>query len=206
MNWKAFLLTLAAPLVSCTAEPAKPLAEKQPIPETAETLVVAAGCFWCVEEIYEEIPGVYEAVSGFTGGPEKNPTYEQVSAGATGHTEAVEIYYDPEVTNVTKLLKPFWASFDYTNGRGVAPDFGSQYRPELFYSTDEEKKAMEMSKAEAAKLVDKPVAVPITKLEKFYPASDYHQDFARRNPSQGYVKAVSIPRLKRTLKALGMDD
>lgn len=203
MNWKRSI-SLAATLGllgSCTAEPVK-VAEKQPIPEDAETLVVAAGCFWCVEEIYEEIPGVYEAVSGFTGGPEKNPTYEQVSAGATGHTEAVEIYYNPEKTNVTELLKPFWASFDYTNGRGVAPDFGKQYRPELFYKNEEEKKLMEASRAEAAKKVDKPVAVNITQLEKFYPASDYHQDFAKRNPNQGYVKGVSIPRLKRTLKAL----
>ena len=166
----------------------------------AETkLTLAAGCFWCVEEIYEQVPGVSEAVSGYSGGKEENPTYQQVSAGQTSHTEAVEIEYDPEKVSLEKLLAIFWKSFDPTNGKGVAPDFGSQYRPAVFYRNTEEKKVMEASKAALAKKLGKKVEVEIIAFEKFWKAEEYHQDFAKKNPEHGYVKGVSIPRLKRTL-------
>lgn len=162
-------------------------------------LTLAAGCFWCVEEIYEQVPGVTEAVSGYSGGEEKNPTYEEVSAGRTGHTEAVEIHYDPEKVSLEKLLAVYWKSFDPTNGKGVAPDFGKQYRPVLFYRNAEEKKVMEASKAAVAKRLGEDVEVEIVPLEKFWKAEKYHQDYTKKNPNDPYVRRVSIPRLKRTL-------
>ena len=161
-------------------------------------VTLAAGCFWCVEESYERVPGVSEAVSGYAGGKEKNPTYKQVSAGETGHTEAVEITYDDEKVKLEKLLAVFWKSFDPTNGKGVAPDFGKQYRPVLFYRTAAEK-VMEASKAALAKKLGKKVEVEIVPFVKFWEAEGYHQDYAKKNPNDPYVKGVSLPRLKRTL-------
>lgn len=162
-------------------------------------VTLAAGCFWCVEEIYERVPGVSEAVSGYAGGKEKNPTYKQVSAGETGHTESVEITYDDEKVDLDKLLAIYWKSFDPTNGKGVAPDFGKQYRPVLFYRTAEEKKVMEASKAALAKKLGKKVAVKIVPFVKFWKAEGYHQDYAKKNPNDRYVQGVSLPRLRRTL-------
>jgi len=164
-----------------------------------ETLTLAAGCFWCVEEIYQEVDGVSEAVSGYSGGKEQNPTYQQVSAGQTGHTEAVEVYYDAKTVSLEQLLSIYWKSFDPTNGAGVAPDFGKQYRPVLFYKNAEEKKIMEKSKAALAKKLGEKIEVEILPLVKFWPAEDYHQDYTIKNPNDPYVKGVSIPRLKRTL-------
>ena len=170
-----------------------------PLLAKEKEVVVAAGCFWCVEEIYEAIPGVTEAISGYTGGDEKNPTYEQVSAGKTGHAEAVLVKYDDEKVSLEELLKYFWKSHDASDGRGVSPDFGSQYRSELYYATESEKKTMEASKTEEAKKLGKKVATKIVALKKFWPAEGYHQDYVKKNPDNGYVKGVSVPRKERTL-------
>jgi peptide-methionine (S)-S-oxide reductase len=155
----------------------------------------AAGCFWCVEAIYDRVPGVTDVVSGYTGGKEKDPTYEQVGGGKTGHCEAVEITYDAEKTSYAKLLEVFWKSHDPTDGRGVAPDFGKQYRSALFYRTPEEKSTIEKSKAALEKKLGKPVATQVVLFEKFYPAEGYHQDYVKNHPDNSYVKNVSIPRL-----------
>lgn len=155
----------------------------------------AAGCFWCMEAIYDRVPGVTDVVSGYTGGKEKDPTYEQVGSGTTGHCEAVEITYDAEKTSHAKLLDVFWKSHDPTDGRGVAPDFGKQYRSALFYRTPEEKSTIEKSKAALEKSLGKPVATQVVPFEKFYPAEGYHQDYVKNHPDNSYVKNVSIPRL-----------
>lgn len=158
----------------------------------------AAGCFWCVEAIFDRVPGVTDVVSGYTGGKEKNPTYKQVGAGSTGHCEAVEITYDPEKTSYSKLLDVFWKSHDPTDGRGVAPDFGKQYRSALYYQTDGEKNVIGISKAAQAKRLGKDVATEVVPFVKFYPAEAYHQDYVKRNPRDSYVRSVSIPRLLAT--------
>ena len=155
----------------------------------------AAGCFWCVEAIFERVPGVTDVVSGYTGGKEKNPTYEQVGAGSTGHCEAVEITYDAEKTSYAKLLEVFWKSHDPTDGRGVAPDFGKQYRSALFFRTPEEKSIIEVSRTALEKKLGKKIATQVTTFEKFYPAEDYHQNYVKLNPKNSYVRNVSIPRL-----------
>ena len=180
----------------------------KPIPEgtALETLTLAAGCFWCVEEIYEHVPGVSEAVSGYSGGKEQFPTYNNVAAGRTSHTEAVEIMYDPNTVNLDHLLNIYWKSFDPTNGRGVAPDFGRQYRPVLFYRTEEEKQIMEASKQALALELKEDIAVEIVPFEKFWKAEDYHQDYAENNPGNFYIKSISIPRMKRTFKKLAAEN
>ncbi len=155
----------------------------------------AAGCFWCMEAIYDRVPGVTDVVSGYSGGKEKNPTYEQVGSGATGHCETVEITYDAEKTSYAKLLDVFWKSHDPTDGRGVAPDFGKQYRSALFYRTPEEKEAIEKSKAALEKRLGKKVATQVVPFVKFYPAEGYHQDYVKNHPNDSYVRNVSIPRL-----------
>ena len=170
-----------------------------PLLAKEQEVVVAAGCFWCVEEIYEAIPGVSEAISGYTGGKTKKPTYEEVGSGKTGHAEAVLVKYDDEKVSLETLLKYFWKSHDASDARGVAPDFGSQYRSELYYETEAEKKIMEASKEAEAKRLGKKVATKIVPFKKFWPAEDYHQNYVKIHPDNGYVKNISVPRRKRTL-------
>ncbi|CAN5483897.1 peptide-methionine (S)-S-oxide reductase MsrA [soil metagenome] len=162
-----------------------------------ETAVFGAGCFWCVEAFYEQQPGVKNVVSGYAGGSEANPNYKQVSAGSTGHAEVVQVEFDPAVTSYEKLVEFFWKTHDVTDGRGVAPDFGKQYRPLILFSTPEQQAVAEKSKAAFAAKLGKPVAAEIVALDKFYPAEEYHQDYVRRNPKDGYVVGVAIPKLKK---------
>lgn len=156
----------------------------------------AAGCFWCMEAIYERVPGVTDVVSGYSGGTEKNPTYKQVGSGKTGYCETIEITYDAEKTSYEKLLDVFWRSHDPTDGRGVAPDFGKQYRSALFYRTPDEKATIEKSKTALETKLGKKVATQITPFVKFYPAEGYHQNYVKLHPNDSYVRNVSIPRLK----------
>jgi len=159
----------------------------------------AAGCFWCVEAIYDRVPGVTNVVSGYSGGKSLNPTYDAVGSGSTGHAEAVEFSYDPDKVTYRELLAIFWKSHDPVNGRGVAPDFGPAYRPILFYRTEEEKQIIEEEQAVLEKKLGKKVATEVLSFEKFWPAEEYHQDFEKKNPNHPYVRGVSVPRLKRTL-------
>src|SRR5216684_322061 len=146
----------------------------------------AAGCFWCTEEAFEKVPGVVSAVSGYTGGRVKNPSYEQVSSGRTGHAEAVEVTYDPAKVSYEKLLDTFWLNHDPTVKDRQFCDAGSQYRPEIFYHTEEQKRLAEASKAkwEKEKPFRQPILTPITPASEFYPAEDYHQDYYKKNALQ----------------------
>lgn len=162
----------------------------------------ASGCFWCVEEIYESVKGVKEVVSGYAGGRTLNPTYQEVGSGRTGHTEAVEVYYDPSEVDFKTLLKVFYGSQDPTT-IGQSPDFGNQYRSVIFYTNPEEKAMAEAAKSALQKsgLYKNPIVTEITKFEKFYDAEDYHQDYVKNNPTQSYVVGVSIPRFQRFKKS-----
>lgn len=163
------------------------------------TAYFASGCFWCVEAVFESVKGVEEAISGYAGGKELNPTYQQVGGGKTGHTETVEVYYDPDVIDYQTLLKVYYGSHDPTTVNGQHPDYGRQYRSAIFYQTKEEKQIAEKFKANlnASKEYDKPIATEIVPFEKFWQAEDYHQNYEKLNPNQPYVRSVSIPRLKR---------
>ena len=154
--------------------------------QKTEKAVFAAGCFWCTEEAFEKVPGVISAVSGYTGGTVKGPSYEQVSSGRTGHTEAVEVTFDPTKVSYEQLLDVFWLNHDPTVTNRQFCDSGTQYRPEIFYSSDEQKKLAEASKAkwEKQKPFKQPLLTPITKASPFYLAEDYHQDYYKKNALQ----------------------
>ena len=147
--------------------------------EKADTAIFASGCFWCSESDFEKLPGVMSAVSGYTGGTLKNPKYEQVGSGDTGHTEAVEVKFDPAKVSYQALVDYYWHHTDVVDGGGQFCDRGSQYRPAIFVRGAEQKKIAEDSKAALDKsgVLPAPVAVEITDATQFYPAEDYHQDY-----------------------------
>lgn len=157
----------------------------------------ASGCFWCVEAIYESIEGVDEVISGYSGGHTKNPTYEESNTGKTGHAEAVEVIYDPEVVSFKTLVEVYYGSQNPTQVNGQGPDMGSQYRSIIFYQNEAQKKTIEEVKAEVAKDYDKPLAAEILPFQKFWKAEEYHQDYEKNNPRNPYIQNVSIPRLNR---------
>jgi peptide methionine sulfoxide reductase msrA/msrB len=158
--------------------------EKPMKPEVTQTAVFAGGCFWCTESDFEKAPGVIEAISGYAGGTVKNPTYEQVSAGNTGHVEAVKVIYDPKKTSYDKLLDYFWHHVDPTDAGGQFVDRGNQYRSVIFYANETEKKLAMASKKrlEDSKHFSKPIVTDILALQTFYPAEKYHQDYYKKNP------------------------
>ncbi len=163
-----------------------PSAETVMIPDDPSLSVAtfAGGCFWCVEAAFDKLPGVRAAISGYSGGDEPNPTYEQVSRGETGHREAVQVYYDPKVITYEGLLAAFWRIMDPTDTGGQFADRGSQYSPAIFYHDEAQKAAALKSREALAKSgrYDKPVVVPILPYKNFYPAEGYHQDYAQKNP------------------------
>lgn len=159
----------------------------------------AGGCFWCTETIFERIIGVSEVVAGYSGGDEDNPTYEDTGAGKTGHAEAFQVYYDPYIISYKNLLRVFFASIDPTIVNGQGPDIGTQYRTIAFYHNQDEKALIEEKIAEISKEYTKPIATQVVPFKKFFEAEAYHQDFVKRNPNQGYVRGVSIPRREKTL-------
>ena len=165
-----------------------------------ETAYFASGCFWCVEAIFESVKGVKEVVSGYSGGSEKNPSYEDVSYGRTRHAEAVEVYYDPEVISYFALVQVFFGSHDPTTLNRQGPDKGAQYRSIAFYKNEKEKKTIQdyitLLVSEDV-YGDDEIVTQVEPFEKFWPAEDYHQDFEKRNPNHSYIKAVSVPRLNR---------
>ncbi|MBU2922958.1 peptide-methionine (S)-S-oxide reductase MsrA [Winogradskyella psychrotolerans] len=157
----------------------------------------ASGCFWCVEAIFESVKGVEESISGYAGGYTKNPTYEASNTGRTGHAEAVEIIYDPEVVSFATLVDVYFGSQNPTQVNGQGPDHGSQYRSIIFYQNDEQKQIIEDKKAALAKELDATIAAEVYPFQKFWIAEDYHQNYERLHPNQGYIRNVSIPRLNK---------
>jgi peptide-methionine (S)-S-oxide reductase len=144
----------------------------------------AGGCFWCMEEVYENVDGVISVISGYTGGQLANPTYEQVSAGGTGHVESVEVVYDPDKVTYQHLLKVFWRNIDPTTPNAQFCDHGSQYRSAIFYHDETQKRLIDESKqaVESSKSFPQPIVTEILPTSIFYPAEDYHQDFYKKNP------------------------
>jgi peptide-methionine (S)-S-oxide reductase len=164
-----------------------------------ETAYFASGCFWCVEAIFESVKGVKEAVSGYAGGAEENPTYEQVSYGKTTHAEAVEVYYDPKEVSFFELVQVFFGSHDPTTLNRQGPDRGPQYRSIAFYKNDEQKMIIEeyMKALDESKVYDQPIVTEVEPFTVFWKAEEYHQDYERKNPNNSYITNVSVPRLNR---------
>ncbi|HXF67732.1 MAG TPA: peptide-methionine (S)-S-oxide reductase MsrA [Burkholderiales bacterium] len=184
----ATLASAAALAALALASPAPAPAQGKPAARPAATAkaTFAGGCFWCMEEAFDPVPGVIATVSGYMGGKLRNPSYEQVSTGRTGHAEVVQVEYDPAKVSYAKLLEVFWRNVDPTQKDGQFCDYGSQYRTAIFYHDEEQRKLAEASKAALAK--NKPFAgeivTEIVKASEFYPAEDYHQDFYLKNPAR----------------------
>lgn len=194
---KYLILALALIAMSCSKTTSQSHSSSAKDLSGYETAYFASGCFWCIEAVYESVRGVAESISGYSGGHTEYPTYASSNTGKTGHAEAVEIYYDPEVVSFETLVKVYYASQDPTQVNGQGPDRGSQYRSIIFYKNDEEKQIAEAYKAKVALEYDAPIATEIKAFEKFWIGEDYHQDFERLHPNQPYIRGVSIPRLKR---------
>lgn len=159
----------------------------------------AGGCFWCTEAYFERLKGVEKVISGYAGGEEQDPTYQQVSAGETGHAEGVQVYYDPEQISYQQLLEVFFATHDPTTLNRQGPDFGKQYRSVVFYKTKEEKEMAEeyivsLDKSERYK---NKIVTEVQPLTKFWEAEDYHQDYYLNNPDDPYVKSVARPKVQK---------
>ena len=176
-----------------------PLAAAQPAQGNQDKATFAGGCFWCMEPPFDELPGVISTTSGYTGGQKKNPTYEEVSAGGTGHTESVEVVFDPAKVTYQQLLDVFWKNIDPTTPDRQFCDVGSQYRSAIFYHSDEQKRLAMASK----KTIDdsgrfkQPVVTEIVPAAPFYHAEEYHQDYYKKNPIRFKYYKFGCGRAKR---------
>ena len=152
--------------------------------EKLEQATFAGGCFWCMEGPFEQLDGVRSVTAGYTGGATQNPTYEEVSAGTTGHAEAVQIVYEPTKVSYETLLEVFWRNIDPTQPDGQFADHGRQYRTAIFTHDEEQRRLAEASKAQLASSgkFDQPIVTEIVPASSFYPAEDYHQDYYKKNP------------------------
>jgi peptide-methionine (S)-S-oxide reductase len=164
-----------------------------------ETATLAGGCFWCLEAVYRELRGVDRVVSGYTGGQQPNPSYQQVCTGATGHAEAVQITFDPQVVSYRELLEVFFTIHDPTTLNRQGADVGAQYRSAIFYHTPEQLAVAQetIARLSAEGLWDAPVVTELVPAPTFYPAEDYHQEYFERNPAQPYCRAVVAPKVAK---------
>jgi len=171
-------------------------------PGGTETAVLAGGCFWCTEAVFSELRGVRSAIPGYAGGTVPNPTYEQVCTGRTGHAEAVEVTFDPAEVSYHDLLVVFFTTHDPTTRNRQGPDTGTQYRSAVFYRDAAQRSVAEAVVGEITKerLFSGPVVTEIVPLTTFYPAEEYHRNYYRRHPEQGYCQAVIAPKLAKFRK------
>lgn len=165
-----------------------------------ETATLGGGCFWCMEAVFERLPGVVSITSGFAGGRTANPTYQQVCTGDTGHAEVTQIVFDPAQISYAKLLDVFWQAHDPTTLNRQGADEGTQYRSIILYHSEAQKLAAEKSKAEAQKNFKHPIVTEIEPFTKFYPAEDYHQEYYDKNSNAVYCRIVIAPKLKKLEK------
>ena len=167
-----------------------------------EFAVFGGGCFWCTEAVFDELRGVQSVVSGYAGGTTKNPTYEQVCSGQTGHAEVIKIEYDPSQISFRELMTVFFATHDPTTLNRQGNDAGTQYRSAIFYANDEQKQqaATFIKELESAKSFKNPVVTTLEPLTQFYPAEDYHQKFYASNPYQPYCQYTIPPKLSKLHK------
>ena len=210
-----FLLLALTALVSCkTAEDQLALEKQEPEqdsksmdkkaeqePQKAakkeEVAIVGGGCFWCTEAVFELIDGVGEVVSGYAGGKSKNPTYEEICTGASGHAEVIKIVYDPSVISYSRILSIFGECHDPTTLNRQGADVGTQYRSTIMYLSEQQQRdALAWKKELSEKYLD-PVVTEIVEAPVFYPAEDYHQDYYRKNPDKGYCEVVIRPKLRK---------
>lgn len=191
------LVTLALSISAC-GQRSKELKTTNSNPNY-ETITLGGGCYWCVEAVYEQLNGVKSVISGFTGGSNANPTYEEVSTGRTGHAEVVQITYDKNTTDINEIFQVFFTVHDPTTLNRQGADVGTQYRSVIFYANANQKKAAEtiISELNKAKVYPNPIVTKLEPLSKFYIAEDYHQDYYENNKDQPYCKMVIQPKLEK---------
>ena len=167
--------------------------------KSMEIATFGAGCFWCVEAVFQSLKGVDKVVSGYSGGHVKNPTYQQVCTGTTGHAEVCQIYYDPSVISFTELLEVFWSTHDPTTLNRQGNDIGTQYRSVIFYHNEDQKKLAEayMDKLNKSGVYDKPIVTEISPFKVFYEAENYHQEYFDLNRTQPYCRIVIQPKMDK---------
>lgn len=206
-NIFALVMALAFGTLSACSPKAEPTNNHKPTKaytaeviqnESLETAYFASGCFWCVEAIFQSVKGVKDAISGYSGGKVKNPTYRQISSGQLEHAEAVKVIYDPKEVDFATLVKVFFGSHDPTTPNRQGPDRGPQYRSVAFYETADEKKIIEdyIKLLEDKKMFSAPIVTEVKKFDVFWDAEDYHQEYESNHPENPYVQSVSIPRLR----------
>jgi peptide-methionine (S)-S-oxide reductase len=201
-----FPLVLFSLTTSCTSQhPVGNAADKAPakdqiVDQTMNTEVATfgAGCFWCVEAVFQELKGVIKVESGYMGGSVPDPTYREVCTGTTGHAEVTRLTFDPSVISYDELLEVLWTTHDPTTLNRQGADAGTQYRSAVFYESDDQKQKAERSKKEVATTIwDKPIVTEIVPSSTFYPAEDYHQDYYANNPDAGYCRIVITPKVEK---------
>lgn len=205
MKRRLFLLMIALIPTLASCEPEKVMtdkdmspAKKPEVPAGAEVVTLGGGCFWCIEAAYSQLDGVISATSGYMGGATKNPSYEDVCTGASGHAEVVQVVFDPKKISGEKVLAWFWDLHDPTTLNRQGNDVGTQYRSVIFYHNDAQKKLAEASKAAAQANFKTPIVTEITKATEFYPAESYHQNYYKENKSKNpYCRFVIEPKLKK---------
>jgi len=167
-----------------------------------ETATLGAGCFWCVEAVFDDLKGVTDVVSGYSGGHTENPTYREVCSETTGHAEVTQITFDPEVISFADILRVFFAVHDPTTLNRQGNDIGSSYRSAIFYHSPEQKETAEeiIKEVTAAGIYDNPIVTEVTPFDKFYSAEDYHQEYFANNPTQPYCAAVVAPKVAKFRK------
>lgn len=168
-----------------------------------ETATLGAGCFWCVEAIFQDLRGVESVASGYSGGAISNPDYREISSGLTGHVEVCQIKFDPGVISFDHLLEVFWEVHDPTTLNRQGADIGSQYRSAIFYHNKEQKNLAESSKKKMISAFKDPIVTEITAYKNFFIAEDYHQDYFSNNPNQPYCSVVISPKVKKFKKKFG---
>jgi peptide-methionine (S)-S-oxide reductase len=174
--------------------------EKKPMETQTEFAVLGGGCFWCMEAVFEHVPGVKSVVSGYAGGRTRNPTYQEVCADTTGHAEVVRIEFDPAVISYQKLLGIFWDSHDPTTLDRQGADKGRQYRSIILYANQAQQAEAEQSKPAAQAGFSQPIVTEIVPLKEFYPAEEYHQHYFAKNPFAGYCRLVIRPKVSKLQK------
>jgi peptide-methionine (S)-S-oxide reductase len=170
--------------------------------EQYEVATLGGGCFWCLEAVYDDLEGVVDVVSGYSGGHMLDPDYESVTKGNTGHAEVVQVTFDPQITSFKEILEVFFSIHDPTTLNRQGADVGTQYRSAVFYHTGGQKALAEevIAEIEAAKIWAKPIVTEVSPLDVFYPAEDYHQEYYKRNPYQGYCQVVITPKVAKFRK------
>lgn len=198
------LFVLGFSFSSCAQSKNKPANGKKEetknmvLKEGLETATFGAGCFWCVEAIFQDLKGVESVASGYSGGKVKNPTYREVCTGTTGHAEVIQIHFDPKVISFENLVRVFFTTHDPTTLNRQGADTGTQYRSAIFYHNEEQKEIAERMKKEFAPTIwDDPIVTEISPSADFYIAEDYHQNYFKDNPNQGYCRIVINPKVKK---------